>query len=149
MAAGCSFSVDSLEAIKNTLHEYAGGFLTPEDFVVSTRVDAEVDPAELSMEVVEAIQAMEPFGMGNPTPVFVARDVAISQLMPTKKPEHVRLTLSANSRSISAIAFNLGQALREVPVGTHADILFQPEINEFRGTRTVQWKVKDLASPLL
>jgi len=146
MAAGCSFDSSRLGELQTALHDYAGGFLTPEDFEVRTRVDAEVAPGELPIEIVEAIQRLEPFGVANPTPTFVARQMLISQMLPTKNPAHMRMTFSTPGfGSVSGIAFGIGERLSTIPPGVTADVLFQPSVDDYRGGRTVKWQVKDLS----
>jgi single-stranded-DNA-specific exonuclease len=144
MAAGCSVAIDMVETMADGLHAYASEFLTEEDFVPTMRADFEVDFDEVTLPAVEALAAMEPFGLGNPEPVFVARKVSFAQMMPTKNPSHMRLTLrSGRSRAIDGIAFGLGERLSKIGAGSAADLLFCAEINEFRGSRSLQWKIKD------
>jgi single-stranded-DNA-specific exonuclease len=150
MAAGCSFRHEDLSKISDALHVYAGELLTEEDFLPRIEADAEVAPSEVTYQAVEALSAMEPFGCENPEPSFIARDVRIAALMPTKNPDHMRLTLSApEAPSIAAIAFGIGRDLAAQPAGGTADFFFQPVIEEWNGRRTLKWQIRAFDRRLL
>lgn len=143
-AAGCSFHLDNFAKVADALHEYAGARLTPEDFVPTVTIDLEVDFSEVSLQTVEAMQHLEPFGCANPEPVFVARGVSVAQILPTRNPAHVRLMLrSGTSSAVPGIAFGIGERLTRTGAGCTADLLFQPNVEEWRGMRALKWQVKD------
>ncbi len=147
MAAGCSFELDRFQEVSDALHNYAGLHLTPEDFLPSQRVDMEVSSNEISMASVEALALLEPFGCENPEPVFVARNVSLAQVLPTKSPAHVRLVLrQGEGLAVQGIAFGIGERVTESGAGSVVDLLFQPNVDEWRGNRTLKWQVKDFAS---
>jgi single-stranded-DNA-specific exonuclease len=143
-AAGCSFHFDNFEKVADALHLYAGQKLTPEDFVPTVNIDLEVDFTEVSLQTVEALQMLEPFGCANPEPVFVARGISLAQILPTKNPAHVRLMLrSGTSSAVPGIAFGIGERLTKTGAGCVADLLFQPNVEEWRGMRSLKWQVRD------
>jgi single-stranded-DNA-specific exonuclease len=143
MAAGCSFDLKNLEAVRAALNDYAEPRLGPDDLIPKLGAELEVSPAELDDSTVEELAALEPFGCANPAPQFFAGSVSIAALMPTKNPSHVRLRLSHGAQKVAAIAFNLGERLAELPQSAKLDLIFTAETNEFRGERTVQWQIKD------
>lgn len=146
MAAGCSFPFERIGEVRDALHAYAAEFLTPEDFVPTYQVDMEVHPDEITMSAIEALSHLEPFGCANPEPLFVARGVTLTQILPTKNPIHVRLKLRAGrTNGIPAIAFGIGERFSAIPGGTEADLLFQPGLDEWKGMRSVKWQIKDFA----
>jgi len=144
MAAGCSLPLENLVAVTNALDKYAGERLSPEDFIPSIKVDMEVDASEVSLQAAEALSKLEPFGFANPEPLFLARDMTLSQIIPTKSPQHVRLMLKGRSgMAAQGIAFGIGERLTAAGAGIQTDLLFQASINEWRGSRTLNWQVKD------
>jgi single-stranded-DNA-specific exonuclease len=146
MAAGCSFEAERIGEVQNALHDYASGFLTEEDFVPAVRADMELSPDEVTLQAVEALSQMEPFGCENPEPLFVARDITLSQVLPTKNPAHARLLLRAGrSPAVPGIAFGIGERLANTGAGVVADLLFQPTVEEWKGMRSLKWQVKDYA----
>jgi single-stranded-DNA-specific exonuclease len=143
MAAGCTFEIGRLDEVADALHDYAGGLLTPEDFLPTMIADAELRPDEITRDAVEALSAMEPFGCGNPEPVFCVRGMELAQLTPTRNPQHVRLNLKSTAGLVTAMGFSMGERLAEEEIGTVLDVLFKPCIDEYRGTKTLKWHLRD------
>lgn len=144
MAAGCSLKASDVEKAADALDAYAGEFLTPEDFVPTIRVDMEVDASEVNLQAAESLSKLEPFGFANPEPMFLSRGLKVAQILPTKNPIHVRLVLQTESgSSVSGIAFGIGERLTHSGAGIGADLLFQPNVDEWKGARTLKWQVKD------
>ncbi|MDR3688614.1 MAG: single-stranded-DNA-specific exonuclease RecJ [Fimbriimonas sp.] len=147
MAAGCSIKIEDLVRATDALDTYAGERLTPEDFMPSVRVDMEVESREVTLEAAESLTRLEPFGFANPEPVFVARQMALAQIQPTKNPAHVRLMLrSPHGVSAVGIAFGIGERLTQMGSGAVGDMLFQASVNEWKGARSLNWQVKDFQS---
>jgi single-stranded-DNA-specific exonuclease len=146
MAAGCSFDYSQIDEIAGALHEYAGQFLTEEDFRVVRRADVEVEASEVTFEAVKQMRNLEPFGAANPEPVFVARHMTLKEIKPTKNPLHAQVTLmNGTGRPIRGMGFGIGERLAEVAPGTTADVLFNPCIDEWQGSSYLKWHVRDLA----
>ena len=144
MAAGCSFPIDRLAEVRSALETYAGSRLTADDLVPAVSADMEVTWDEVTMAAADGIQLLEPFGCANPEPVFLGKAVSLSQIRPTRAPQHVRLVMRQNEgTAFLGIAFGIGEALTEMGAGSVVDLLFRPEVNEFRGDRELQWKVRD------
>jgi single-stranded-DNA-specific exonuclease len=146
MAAGCSFEYAQMDQIAGALHDYAGQFLTEDDFKVVRKADVDVQASEVTFAAVQQMKSLEPFGAANPEPVFVARHMTLSQLKPTKNPQHVQLTLmNGAGKPIRGMGFGIGEQLAEVPAGTVADVLFSPCIEEWQGSNYLKWHVRDVA----
>lgn len=145
MAAGCAFDYNQIEAIGLALHEYAGQFLSEEDFRITHEADLVVDPAEVTYAALEELSLMEPYGAANPGPLLVARGLTLESLKPTRKPEHVMVTLGDGARRISAMAFGLGARLEGVVPGAVADVLFNPCLDEYLGETRLKWHIRDFA----
>ncbi len=143
MAAGCSFAASDFERVEHLLNEYADSVLTPEDFVMAYQADLEIEGSELTMETMEQIARLEPFGESNPEPILVCRGMNLAGINPTRNPTHVQLSLrAASGQAVQAVGFNLGSRFAESLPGSTIDLLFQPKIEEFNGRR-VKWHVKD------
>ena len=143
MAAGCSFPAERLEEVRTAFESYADERLTPEDLRPTISADMEVTWDEVTMRAAEGLNMLEPFGCGNPEPTFVASTVALSQIRPTRNPAHVRLVLRQNAGApFSGIAFGIGEELSELGAGAEVDLLFKPDINDYKGLRELQWQVK-------
>lgn len=144
MAAGCAFDFEKIDDIAEALHEYAGQFLTEEDFKVVYRVDMEVKASEITYKAVEELRHMEPFGAANPEPILVARDMTFTQMKPTRSPQHMQLTLrNGSGQGIRAMGFGIGESLAELGAGFSAHVLFKPCLDEWQGHTSLKWHVRD------
>lgn len=144
MAAGCSFPLEKMADVIQAFDVYASERLTPEDFVPVICPDAIVGPEEVTRKAVEELCRMEPFGFANPTPVLAAEGVILAEVAPTRKPEHVRTLLRSNQTTVSAMGFNMGDRITAQMIGQKLDVLFQPKLDEWRGTVSLKWHLQDL-----
>ncbi|MBS1714782.1 MAG: single-stranded-DNA-specific exonuclease RecJ [Armatimonadetes bacterium] len=144
MAAGLSVVPDRLTELEEALETYAGAHLRPEDFVRRIQADAELSHDECGPECYEELSRLQPFGTGNPDPVFVCRGVTLSTVVPTSKPEHVRVTMGTDSGIRHAMAFGFGQELSAREPGCKVDAVFSIEENVFNGKSTVRWTLIDV-----
>ena len=143
MAAGCSFPADRIGEVIAALDGYAGERLTPEDFRPTLQADLELEPEEVTFAAVESLAMMEPFGCANPEPSFVSKRMPLAMVRPTKNPAHAQVTFRRKGgASIPGIAFGLGESLCAHGAGCELDVLFAPQINEYRGMRELKWQVK-------
>lgn len=143
-AAGISLRIELLDRFKEAIEDYAIEHLRDEDLTPTLFVDAEVAGADCSLEALESLQAMEPFGEHNPEPFFVAQNVTVVEIMPTSKPEHCRATLrTADGQTFASIGFGIGQAMEQLIPGDRINAFFMPTIDDFRGNRKVKWQLKD------
>jgi single-stranded-DNA-specific exonuclease len=108
-------------------------------------LDAEVeDPALLDLPNVEALSMLEPYGAGNPKPVFFLSGASVSCIGTVGSGRHMKLKLCKDGRTMDAIFFSAGCRQPEFSIGDKVDVAFYPQINEFRGNRVVQLQVADL-----
>src|SRR6516164_7724726 len=90
-AVGCSLPVDKIGALRVRLDAQARERLTPADFVPILEYDAELSLDEVDQRFWESLEKLEPFGVGNPNPVFVARSVKLVQPPKLLKDKHIKL----------------------------------------------------------
>ena len=108
-------------------------------------VDAEIEHCGLLTTVqVESLAGLEPFGTGNPKPVFLLRGAAVLSCCDVGGGRHLKMKLRRDGVVLDAIFFSANAAACGVSAGERLDVLFTPQINEFRGNRTVQLQLCDL-----
>jgi single-stranded-DNA-specific exonuclease len=137
-AVGFALPSERVPELRAALDSHARRRLTPADFVPVLDVDAELELGEATPELFEALCRMEPFGMGNREPVFLARNVRL--LLPPKivKDKHVKLKLAPPSdgskfvRGISAMGWRMSERLQQEKVlaGDSLDVVFTLEHND-------------------
>jgi single-stranded-DNA-specific exonuclease len=100
----CGFAMPSANVpeLRAQLDAFARTRLTPADFDPTLDLDAELDLAEITPELFQALQLLEPFGMGNPEPVFSARNVKLAAPPRILKDKHVKLKVRAAANRNSA-----------------------------------------------
>ncbi len=139
-AAGLTIGQESLEAFAGRFDEIASELLSPDDLIPELRIDAELLPAEVSLETAELIGSLEPYGMGNPRPVFLLRGARVLESNILKE-RHLRMRLSAGGITFDTVGFNLSS---RTPKGDTVDIAFSMDINVWNGRRSLRLRIKDL-----
>ena len=144
MAAGLSLKRSELESFRRAVNEYAFKNLTAESMTPTIEADAEVMLSELSMNAVSELSMLEPYGTSNPVPVFVLRGAKITGLSEMGGGKHTRLQIVCDGINASAVMFGMAPSELSVFRDDMADMMFTPDINEFRGIRSVQLIVRDI-----
>lgn len=140
-AAGLSLEQAHLSNLYDKLSEIAESKLRDEDLVPKITIDAKVTAVELDLDLFDKIKKFEPFGLGNPRPVFLIGDANIGNIRAVgQEGKHLKLTVDG----ISAIGFDLGFEFKDLREGTKADIVFTLDEDNWDGTRKLQLKVLDL-----
>ncbi len=141
LAAGFSVYEENIPALRDSLNALAGqcGELTP---VLS--VDCRLNPANLSVSVLESLALLEPFGASNPGPVFGLFGVTVTGVKPIGNNRHVRLSLVKQGVSLTAVRF--GQSVEEFPyrAGDTVDLAVKLEKNEYMGQASLRIQVRDI-----
>lgn len=141
MAAGLSVQRDNFDAFRERFARLAAGQLQPADLVPRLKLDARIDVADLEQAHLEELSLLEPCGMGNPAPVFYARDVAPVHGPDVLKEKHVRFRVRGRDELLSAIYFN---GVRDEFPRAPWDVAFKLVRNEYRQKVTLQLEVQHL-----
>lgn len=144
LAAGLTIRKEHIEAFKQRLHAYANEHIEPGDLMPVVRIDCEITPDFITEESVEGLAALEPFGMKNAQPVFSMENLYVEDITPISSDRHVRLTLTRDGISYTAMLFGTGAGGCGFAQGNFVDAAFHLEINEYRGGRTVQLVLRDV-----
>lgn len=139
-AAGLSLDESNLERFIDRFEEVSAGLLSPDDLVPVLRVDAELAPREVTAELVDAVSSLEPFGPGNPEPLFILSGAEIMEQRPVGD-NHLKMRLSKGGRIFDAIGFNLAEKGR---LSGAVDIVFSLGWNEWNGRKSLQLTLKDI-----
>lgn len=148
LAAGLSLEEKNLEELRRRLN--ADCHLTEGDFVHKILIDVPMPLSYVNMQFVESLSLLEPFGNGNKKPVFACKDVPISHVQLKGKNKNVAgfLLTDETGRKLSGIYF--GEAERfyeEMQDRQSLQIVYYPDINEFRGNRSLQIVVTNYMIP--
>ncbi len=143
LAAGLSLPADRVEALRRRLNDYAAAHF-PEMPVPELRLDCKLRPSQIDVEKLQLIAALEPFGAGNPSPVFRLSDMRLENITPVGGGKHLRLSLSRDGAMVSAMKFQTPPEAFPVACGARLDLAVTIERNEFRGVVSPSLVVRDV-----
>lgn len=144
LAAGLTVRRCMIEEFRNRINQYANEHLGEESFCASLDADCEVEARDLHMNLATELSRMEPFGVSNPVPNLVLREATVLRALPMGGGKHTKLTVEKDGIELNAVWFNVNAAKLELEPMDKIDILFQLNVNEFRGVTSVQLLVQDI-----
>ena len=144
LAAGFTVREENIPALAQSLRRSVEARSHGEALPSELEADAVVTPAELTVEAVETLDLLEPCGTGNPRPVLVVRGAQIQSMAQVGRGRHLKMRLESRGCPLDAIFFSADAHQLGLTPGGRIDVAFYPQINEFRGMRTVQLQVIDL-----
>ena len=148
-AAGVSIKSDQVAAFREAFSSYVAEHHTVSDEDLELRVDAEVLLGDLSHKAIVALDALSPFGQGNPRPRFSASDVELAEDPQTmgEGDRHLRLALKTANRPLKAVAFGRGEWAEPIRTAEGPlSICFEPLINRWKGRESVELRLIDWKS---
>jgi single-stranded-DNA-specific exonuclease len=143
-AAGVTVERDKVDAFAARFNEVARSLLTPEDLVPEIRVDLEVSIDGMDEKLESLFRHFEPFGIGNPTPVLLARNVTIARPPRTIGRDGLKLILDTGTGSLEAVGWGMASRAGEFQPGGRVDVAFRLERDEYRGESRLQARIADI-----
>lgn len=146
-AAGFTIAQENIPQFRERLGALVLERIGPQGFVRTLSVDSAVTLDELTLDLMEKMEKMAPFGQGNPEPRLGARDLTVvsSRIVGSK---HLKLRLRQQGGvSLDAIAFNRGNLLgNQVRDGARLAAVFTPRLNAWNGKTAVELEIRDIKS---
>jgi len=143
-AAGLSVLPKNIELLRTRLTAVADQVLTEQDFIPVLEIASDLTVREVDAALMAELDCLEPYGMGNPRPIFSCCNVAVLTARTMgREGVHLRLNLEQDGIQATALAWNKGELAGEI-TRKHMDIAFQPEFNSWQGRTTLQLKLQDL-----
>jgi single-stranded-DNA-specific exonuclease len=145
-AAGLSIRREQIPEFRRRLNEHAASCLTEQDLVPTLRIDAEVQPRELSFQLSQELGALEPFGAGNPRPIFATRGFRVLSEPQIIKEQHLKLRVAGeDNRPFEAIWWRGLEESEQTPQPKQRiDLAYELELNRWNGEIKLQLNVKDM-----
>ena len=144
LAAGFTIGRQEIDAFRQEVQRLARDFVDSGLQRAALEVDCAVEPRLLNEENVIALDQLEPCGAGCSKPVFYMDGLQVEQLSEVGGGKHLRLRLSREGCSFGAIFFSTNALRAGICQGDTVEIAFTPQINEFRGMRSVQLNLVDI-----
>lgn len=143
MAAGITLKPENIEAFRKRINRYAAEHF-PQMPTQTVTLDCKLNPAALSVSMAQSLTQLEPFGNGNPQPVFGLFNMELSNVTPVGGGGHLRLTLEKNGAVITAMRFNTKPEELPYHIGDKIDLAVQLEARGFRGQPSLTVIVRDM-----
>jgi len=147
MAAGFSFETVKFEEIKTRFLKFAQEKLNKESLSPVIKIDLEMDLEHINFSLFNDLRKLEPFGLGNPEPVFLSRNLTLLDArLVGSDGRHLKLRVSSPSSRLvfEAIGFGMGDFFKELSPGGKIDLVYSLTIDQWNQEKRLQLKVKDL-----
>ena len=144
LAAGFTVREERIPALTQALAQAVAERAQGTELPSVLEADGVVPPELLTVEEVSALDRLEPCGVGNPRPVLVLSGVQIHSMAQVGRGRHLKLKLESRGILLDAIWFSADGGELGLSPGCRVDAAFYPQINEFRGCRSVQLQIIDL-----
>ena len=148
-AAGLTMKEDNLEEFCKRMNKFVSGNITREELTPVVEIDARLDFSQITPKFTRILKQFQPFGPGNSNPVFLTEDVydAGNGRKVGAGGVHLKLDLMQESqpyRQIAAIGFNMADYYEYIKAGNPIDICYSIVENFYRGSSTIQLRLKDV-----
>ncbi len=145
-AAGVKLEKKNLEEFRNRFNEVVKTSLKEEDFIPEIYIDAEIDSKDITNEVMQWLEKLEPYGQGNKEPVFFMKKVFKYQIetFVGKNFNHLKCVFEKNGLIFEAIGYNMKEYKSLMAENDKFDILFSLVHNTWKNTKVIQLNLKDI-----
>jgi single-stranded-DNA-specific exonuclease len=145
-AAGLSIKRDRIDEFRRRLNEHAASCLTEDDLIPTIEIDAEVTTKELGFALLQDLRALEPFGAGNPRPVFITRGLRVMGEPQIIKEQHLKMRVSGeDNRPFEAMWWRGVEEAEPTPqMNQRIDLAYEFEANRWQGDIRLQLNVREM-----
>ena len=139
-AAGLTLKAENIADFRSGINDYAASVSTA---IPELLLDCKLNPAGISVDLADAIKQLEPFGTGNPNPIFGIFGLCLERLSGLSQNKHTKLLLSKNGCKLEALAFGVSPLAVPFSENDIIDIAVQIDTNEYMGKRSVSVIIKN------
>ena len=146
LAAGITIESNKIPEFKSMINEISQSFIKKDDLHPELKVDAQILLSDINFGLIKDINILEPFGIGNPQPVFCSYKNIISdwRLVGGKK-EHLKIKIKEENRTLEGIGFKLSRIGNQIfSENKIVNLAFNIELNKWNGTENIQLNIKDI-----
>jgi len=143
MAAGVTLRAENIEAFREKINEYAAK-ACPEMPAPCLRLDCRLNPASLNADMPRDLRRLEPFGSGNPQPLFGLFGMELREIVPVGGGGHLRLVCQKHGAFVSCMRFGVKPKEFPFSIGDRLDLAVTLELREYRGEDRLSITVRDV-----
>jgi len=143
LAAGFSLHEENISLFRKSINKYAETIFSNDMLTPKLKIDAEISVDEITLKNAKELSVLEPYGIGNRTPVFSLKNLTVHSVKIHKDGKHAFLSFKKAGGLFSSPAFNMADKMAAVSSGDMLNIAGTININSFKGTDNVQYIIKD------
>ncbi len=144
LAAGLTIKSENIEAFRKKINSCSKGQFTETMMTPTIMLDAAIKVPYITLDTVNDINQLQPFGVDNPTPSFAVRNIKIHKISVMSDGRHLRMTLLKEGKYLDAVGFGMGEYYHYLEEGDYIDVAFALDINDYKGFQNVQLILKDI-----
>ena len=144
LAAGLSIARCNIDEFRQRINQYARENLDSDALDIRYEADCEVDVHSLTMPLAVELSRLEPFGVANPTPELICRNLTVYKIIPLGAGKHCKMILAKDGLQMQAVWFGTPASACPFSVSDCVDVMFQLSINEYQNVKSLQLIVKDV-----
>ena len=143
-AAGVTVDASRVEEFAQRFNDVARSKLSREDLQPELRIDAVISIDEVTDDLEAVLRHFEPFGVGNPTPVFLSRGVRLTMSPRVVGTDGLKLRVASGTRERDALGWGMGELAADITVDTRLDLAYRLERDTYQGESRLQLRIADL-----
>ncbi len=146
LAAGITMESNKIPEFKLRINEISQNFIKEDDLSPELKIDTQISLSDINFGLIKDISVLEPFGIGNPQPVFCSYKNIISDWrLVGGKREHLKIKIKGENRTLEGIGFKLSKIGKQIfSENKVVDLAFNIELNKWNGTENLQLNIKDI-----
>ena len=148
-AAGLTLKEDKIEFFRDSINQWAHDILRTNDLIPSLELDAEIPLSLINLDLVNAINLLEPYGEGNPSPVFCSRQLMVTSPVQVLGKDTLKILVTDGQVNLTAVGFGMGRFRDLVNTGNRIDLAYSLAIDDWNKEPTVILRLKDLKESTL
>jgi len=144
LAAGFTVREGMIDKFRDSVNEYLNEYMTDDVTSPTINIDAEINLNDINLKVIDELQALEPYGVGNKTPLFCLKNVVLKNVRCTQNGKHAFLTVSDGRFTREVPAFSMAEDVKSIKIGDTVSIVGTLSANSFRNCMEAQFIARDI-----
>ena len=143
-AAGLTVREENIASFRHSINEFAKNAIQLEDLIPTLNIDCEIPLASLNVGLVNLVESLEPFGEGNPEPVFCTRRLIIKSPPMVMGKDTLQFWVSDGQTTVQAVGFGMGKYRETLEMNSTVDLAYHLSIDDWNKAPCVSLKLKDI-----
>ncbi len=143
-AAGMTIPLEHIEELQKKLDRFITEQLTEDDFKQEISVSGELKISDITERLIEDIERLAPFGIGNPKPIFKINHIPTEKRQIGSKRNHLKLQFHRDGNTLDGVGFSMGDLYHHISPNTPLQAVGELNMNEWNGHRKPQLLIRDM-----